>query len=188
MQQESLSLWWSVEDRQATTKTTYGDPATPDRGTGAGSDGSSASYSSSAPNHSGMDWTYSTHRGHQHHSNGGTYRTCKAADGSPPSAASSTTLTGSPNDPDFAMSDPDALKSPGRYCFDRARLTPPSEADDDGFFDLHRAALSRKRPFESDSDEGESAYHLNHHFSDNLAPNNLDLPSLSHQKVLCASS
>ena len=154
------------------------------RGGGGGSDGSSISYPNSTSQSTGMEWTY-TGRGHHYHSSGTNYRQHVPSEDSPPSAASSTTLTGSPDEADFALSDPDALKSPGVFNFDRTRLTSPSDTADEPFFTFDRSAVSRKRPLEDDSADEGSPYRIGQPFSDGIASHAFELPHLARTKALC---
>ena len=164
----------------------------PDRGTGPGSDGSSGGhhYGSSYPG--SMDWQQQGHHtnhhnhGHNRYNDGG-YRHCMHSDDSPPSAASSKTLTGSPNDLDFALSDADTLKSSDVYSLDRSRLTtPPSEADD-AFFSLGRVSLSRKRPLEEDSADEEPSFACSQPLPYSISNHTFDIAPIAQSKILCAS-
>jgi meiosis-specific transcription factor NDT80 len=108
------------------------------------------------------------------------YRAYSAHHGSPPSAGSSTTLNGSPDDEVLTLSDNDTIGSAGAFV--GTELTPPSDAEEDALF-----PLSRKRRMEEDSDDDRS-YRFTPPLCDNLTTQPMDFPSFTHSKAVCASS
>lgn len=160
-----------------------------DRGAGGGSsEGSSISYPHSTTHHhpSGMDWNYSGRGQHYQHP-GATYRTFLPSEDSPPSAASSTTLTGTPDETDFALSEADTLKSSDVFDFDRSRLTPGSEIVDETLFSASHTIVGRKRPLEDDSADAGSAYHFHQPLADAFTVHGFDMTPVARSKALCPS-
>lgn len=164
----------------------------PDSHTGPGSDGSSGTHGYGSSYQAGMEWqhqqhSHSHHYGDNRHSHG-QYRSCMQSDESPPSAASSTTLTGSSDDLEFGLSDADAGKSPDTYDFGRSILTtPPSDTADETFFSMASTSIGRKRPLEEDSTDEESSITCPQPYSDSMTSHAFEFPALAHSKILCAS-
>lgn len=150
----------------------------PDRNGGGGGDRSHMSYDPYAQSHAGSYG--SSQSGHHTSYNGSAYRSCLMSNESPPSASSSATLTGSPEDADFAQSDNETLKSSDFYT--RSRLTPPSEHDDESFFNMNR-----KRPLEEDNTSSTSPYQFSSSLCDTMSSHSMDYPTFPPSKVLCAS-
>ena len=156
-----------------------------DRDHGPGSDGS-GSYSYIGHHHqSSLDWN--SRSGGHYHGGGGTYRSCGVSEHSPMSAGSSTTLTESPSDTEFTMSESDTIKSPS-FSFEQSTLATESDAGEEAFFGMSGSPFSRKRPLEEDSGDEELPYHCTPPFCDNLGSASFELPALLQSKALCASS
>ncbi len=156
-----------------------------DHGHGGGSDGSGSYSYLGHHQHSSMNW--GSRSGGTYHGSGGTYRSCGLSERSSVSAASSTTLTESPSDTEFSLSETRPLKSP-TLLFERATLSSGSEATEEALFNLTRSPSSRKRPFEEDSDDEQSTYPDTPPFCDYTGSTSLEFPSLTHSQALCASS
>lgn len=156
-----------------------------DHGPSGGSDGTgSYSYLGHHPQ-SSMDW--SSRSGNHYHGTGGTYRSCTVTERSPVSAGSSTTLTESPSDTEFTMSETEPLKS-SSFLFDRSSLTTEPEGTEEALFNLTRSPFSRKRRLEEDSADEESTYRYTPPFGDYCGSTSLELSGMAQSKALCAPS
>ena len=122
----------------------------------------------------------STQSGHQSGYSGTSYHHCfEPHDTSPPSAGSSTTLNGSPDEAEFTISDNETLRSTNVYG--QHQLTPPSDPEDETMF-----SLSRKRPLEDDAGDELSSYRFSPALCDVTASQSMDYPTFPRSKALCA--
>jgi meiosis-specific transcription factor NDT80 len=163
----------------------------PDGHSGPGSEGSGGQfYPHHSNHHHSMDWSgrYGGHHNSHHHQHGRehSYRSAFVSNASPPSAGSSTTLTESPTDTEFALSEADTLKSP-LYVLEHSNLAPGSDMSEESLFGITRSPMSRKRPLEEDSLDGGSPFRCSPGFGDGSSTSTFEIPGLASSKMLCAS-
>ncbi|EXJ81006.1 hypothetical protein A1O3_07294 [Capronia epimyces CBS 606.96] len=159
----------------------------PDRGPGTGGEGTPASLPPGSYGHHAMDWM-ATHRQATHFS-GPTYRQAVKTKRSRTSVASSSIMTGSPQEVELHLSDTLSKKSSCTFSSDQSVSTPLSESSEDLVFsfDRHHHNLTRKRAYEDDDGDDHLRFNLPVPFTDSVSSLN-DFSATPYSKLLCASS